>query len=545
MNHRLFIVTSLLCICSVSPLLAQHVTPDTEIVEDATDVSSVADGLDTPEVTTTPDAPPAEAQLKTPSEVDVAPVAASKPVKKADTGSHRIWTLDELIQSAYDNAAAMRVEEANQRHAEWQAFRADYAWTPKIQANTLLAPVPADTDPNDLANNLDEIRSFNIGPFIRQTVSLVLPLYTFGRIRTARELAAVGKKNAEIEQGKARRELEFQVRQAYFGLRIAKTLDVMISDGTKLVDEQLVKMEDARDFGDTDFSIKDFRKLQIFQTDLEGRALDNKKIIALAEAGIIYLTDQRIGLDNVPELDTESEPTPLDDYDHYYAIAQANRPEVLQLEQAMEARRLQVKLERASFYPNVFFGANFTFGYSNKNIADQRVFRTENDTRTQVEDLSVAPFSNPYDQLSVGVTLGLRWNLDVAQSYGRLRGAQALEDKTMAQRSQALGAIELEIKKLHLEAAQARERIGILGRRLEAARRWRDQLGLSIESAGADVSDALDPLKAYYEARVLHMQAIVNYELARAALAKGIGVDSLTPAPVTVEAPVEQETTQK
>ena len=52
--------------------------------------------------------------------------------------------------------------------------------------------------------------------------------------------------------------------------------------------------------------------------------------------------------------------------------------------------------------------------------------------------------------------------------------------------------------------------------------------GMSIESAGADVSDALEPLKAYYEAKVLHMQAVLEYEMARAALAKGLGVVELS-----------------
>ncbi len=532
----LFLATCIAGMCTSSLALAQQDPSSSETTPEVVD--------ETP-----PDAPPAEAQIeqapepKKEEEGDSPLPIKDAPVPNTPATSARLWTVDELIQSAYDNAAAMRVEEARQRHAEWQAFRADYAWTPKMQANTLLAPVPANTDPNDLGNNIDEITNLNIGPFVRQTVNLVVPLYTFGRIRTAQELAEVGKKNSKIEEQKAKRELEFQVRQAYYGLRIAKTLDLMIADGTKLVDEQLVKMEDARDFGDSDFSIKDFRKLQIFQTELETRALDNQKLIRLAQAGISYLTDQEIGLENVAELDTRSEPSPLESYDYYYGIAQKHRPEVQQLEQALEARRLQVALERKSFYPNIFFGANFTFGYSTETIADQRVFRTVNTSRTQVEDLSVAPFANPYDQLTFGVTLGMRWNLDISQSYGKLKEAEALEDKTRAQRVQALGAIELEIKKLHLDASQARERIEIQARRLEAARRWRDQLGLSIESAGADVSDALDPLKAYYEAKVLHMQAVVDYEIARAALAKGIGVDVLESAPPTVSS--EEDTTQK
>lgn len=525
---------SLALLLTSTPSLAQDIQPGSVVPKppqqdplEETPASDAAKSSETSVEVEVDTAPPGEAAISTDG-IEAAGTVDEVPAKTPVSGpTGRIWTVDELIEKAYANAAAMRVEEAKQRHAEWQAFRADYAWTPKIQATTLLAPVPANTDPNDLTNNLDEIAALNIGPFIRQTASLILPLYSFGRIRTAREIARVGKKNSELEEQKARRELEYQVRQAYYGLRIARTLSTMIEEGQKLVSEQLLKMEDARDFGDADFNIKDFRKLQIFQADLEGRALDNQKIITLATAGIRYLTGEEVGIENVYDLDTESEPANLGDFSYYYSVAEKHRPEIKQLEQAIEARRLQVSLERKSFYPNIFFGANFTFGYSNKNIANQRVFRTENGELVDT-DLVAAPFSNPYDQLGFGISLGMRWDLDIAQSYGQLQEAKALEDKTLAQRSQALGAIELEIKKLHLEAEQARERIAIQGRRLEAARRWRDQLGLSIESAGADVSDALEPLKAYYEAKVLHMQAVLEYEMARAALAKGLGVVELS-----------------
>ena len=527
-----FILSLSAALCCSAPLSAQIIepqdlpdvevpTPDVELEDDPEDVPDP----EVPSEELVDEAASQGGELIVPATSEEATSEEASPKPETDK---KIWEVDELIESAYRNAASLRVEEANQRHADWQAFRAKYAWTPKIQADTLLAPVPANTDPNDLANNLDEISSFNIGPFVRQTVNLVVPLYTFGRIRTARELAEVGKKNAALEEQKARRELEYQVRQAYYGLRIARALDAMIADGSVLVAEQLEKMEDARDFGDAEFDIKDFRKLQIFQTDLETRALDNQKIIALATAGLKYLTDQDVGIDQVADLDVDSEPLELESYDRYAAIAERQRPEVQQLEQAVEARRLQVALERSAFYPNFFFGANFTFGYSTERIANQRIFRKEGPSEELIEtDLVAAPFANPYDQLSIGATLGLRWTFDFAQNYGSLKEAKARQEQTLAQRAQAIGAIELEIRKLHLEAEQARERIAIQARRLEAARRWRDQLGLSIESAGADVSDALEPLKAYYEAKVLHMQAVFDYELARAALARGLGLSQL------------------
>lgn len=475
-----------------------------------------------------PEDPPEEA----PPEEAAPAEEADKPAKKdAKAELAKQVSLKELEVSARENAAVMDAERARKKNAEWQRYRARYAWTPKLQADTLLAPVPANTDVNDFGNNIDSILAFNIGPYFRQTARLIVPLYTFGRINRAKALAEIGVKNAELEGRKAELELIFQVRRAYYGLQLARSIDGMIKDGGSLVTEQLEKMEEARNFGEADFETKDFRKLQIFSAELESRILDNQKLVTLGLAGLQYLTEQDLDLENIPALPTDEEPVELKSLDHYQSIAKKNRPEVLQLGAAMDAREEQLKLQRAEFFPNLFLAANFTYGISTESIARSPVQRLENGEFVDT-DLSTPPFSNPYNQLGVGVALGLRWNLDFVQTYGKVRETEAQVERTRAQRAQALGAIDLEIEKLHLEAAQARERIAIQGRRLEAARRWRDSIGLTAELSGQSIdsskmADAIDPLKAYYEAKLLHMQAIVEYKIARAALAKGIGLDSL------------------
>ena len=131
---------------------------------------------------------------------------------------------------------------------------------------------------------------------------MIIPIYTFGRINRAKALAELGVKNADLEGRKAELELIFQVRRAYYGLQLARSLDSMIQDGGKLVTEQLEKMEEARNFGEADFETKDFRKLQIFSAELESRILDNQKLVTLGLAGLQYLTEQDLDLVNIPEL---------------------------------------------------------------------------------------------------------------------------------------------------------------------------------------------------------------------------------------------------
>ena len=117
----------------------------------------------------------------------------------------------------------------------------------------------------------------------------------------------------------------------------------------------------------------------------------------------------------------------------------------------------------------------------------------------------------------------MRWKIDPFQQHGKTKKKQSQLAALLAKRRRARGAIRVEIKKLYQDAADSLEKIEINKRRMEAARRWRDQLGISIETAGADLEDAIEPLKAYYQAKSKYLESRYNYLVARAKLAAGVG----------------------
>ena len=437
-------------------------------------------------------------------------------------------TLSALLDRASRHADTLKVARASEQIAQWQQYRADRAWVPKLQANTLLAPVPANTDPNRINENLDEILSLNIGPFVRQTLRLVVPVYTFGRISSAQDLAQLGVESAALATRKERVELAFQVRRAYYSAQLGVTFASMIEEGEDMLQARLREMEDARDFGDASFKIRDYRRLQIFEAEFKGRALDNQRLVTMSLSGLKLLTGQQLQAAQIEPL-REREPLPaLQPLDFYQALALKQRPDLQQLERALRARQAQVALARSEFFPTFFFAGDLTYGWSTERIADQRVCRVAQGSQEciNVDDLFTRPFANPYNQFAFGVTLGLTWSFDYGQLYGQYQEAQARQAQTQAQRALALGALALELERLHLEAQQARQKVDIQADRLLAARRWRDQLGLGAQQGG-DPVDAIEPVRAYYEARLLFLQSLYAYHMARAELAQAVGVLSL------------------
>src|SRR5690554_752032 len=126
--------------------------------------------------------------------------AGAQPEARAEAGAERLHlTLDEVEVRARQSSDVLAEQRARQDHARWQSYRAERAWWPKIEAQTLLAPVPANADPSRIDENLDEILALNLGPLVRQTARLVVPVYTFGRVGLAQELAEIGVNVAEIQ----------------------------------------------------------------------------------------------------------------------------------------------------------------------------------------------------------------------------------------------------------------------------------------------------------------------------------------------------------
>ncbi|MBA2663935.1 MAG: TolC family protein [Bradymonadaceae bacterium] len=461
---------------------------------------------------------------------------ADKPAKATAVpaaGAVRVYSLEELLRLANSNAAVIEEHKARIRRAEWRQYRANRAWGPRLESTTLLAPVPANADPTRFDENIDEILLLNIGPYVRQTLRVVVPVYTFGRISTAQELAELGVDVALLQAEQARLDHFFQLKQAYYGRQLSQAFAVLLREGDELVKENLARMEEARDFGEADFETADLRRLQIFNADLDTRILDNNRLGDLTAAAINYLA----GIEGEARVITLDEGAPIAEIEaleRYIALALIHRPEVVQLERAVQARELQQRLERRNFYPNIFVAADFGFGWSTEDVALQPVCRRvePGGPCINAEDLFARPYANPFRTLTFGIALGMNWQFDVFGLYGQLQEVNAQRDETIAQRERALGAIRLEVTRQHREALDARRRIEIQGRRLDAARRWRNQFGATLKvGTGANISDAIDPLRAYYEARALYLEAHHNYLVARAALARAVGLQALEDAP--------------
>jgi len=444
------------------------------------------------------------------------------------------YELDELVRRAKTNDALLDEFQAKREQAEWKKYRAKWAPAPKVNSLTTVAPVPARADPDQINRNYEEIGALNIGPFVNHDTNLVVPVYTFGRISTLRELADLGLEVSDLKKREAQLNAVFQTKRAYYSLQLSRAFAPILRKGDDRVEEKLQEMEDARDFGEADFETKDFRKLQIFASRVDIRISENQKLESIATRGLRYLADLNADEIDVGKLSEDAPLAPLGEFATYWDAAMENRPELNQLEKGIQARKLQVQLEKRKAMPNVFVSAGIGAGWSRKEKAFNRVCIREGKTgeceNTEDPDLWARPERNPFSRFSLSIGAGIRWKVDPLQQHGKIQEKQAKLRTLQAQKERATGAIRTELRKKYDDAADQRNKVEINGRRLEAARKWRNQKGLTMETAGKDLDEidaAVKPLKAYYKAKAKYLEARYRYKVAKAALAQAVGVERL------------------
>ncbi len=446
-------------------------------------------------------------------------------------GSVEQYALAELTARAVTNSELMAEFKERRAQAKWDQYKAEHAWSPKISSTTTAAPVPANADPDRFEENIDEFLDLEIGPFVREDLNVVVPVYTFGRVSTAKELAELGIENSKLVNEKQRLDIIFETKRAYYSLRLANAFQEMLEEGEELIEEQLEEMQDARDFGEADFDIKDLRKLQIFSAEVDSRVVDNARLASIAQAGLRFLADIDDDVQiQVPKLDDLDTPPELRDRGYYVDQALRHHPEINQLDKAVEARRLEHQLEKAGWYPNLAFAFSMGLAWSTEETALQDICRRDaSGDCNEVGDLFAEPYGDPLNGFSVRIGLALRWNIDPFQQHADVEKKDSQRRQIIAQRQRARNALKLEVTRRYREAADAREKIDIDQRRLNAAVRWRNQFGLSAQTAGGDMSEAIDPLKAFYEARARYLETVYDYLIARAELARTVGAPGLGP----------------
>ena len=346
-----------------------------------------------------------------------------------------------------------------------------------------------------------EEQSGDFGPFNRLDLTVIQPLYTFGKIKHNIEAANVNVTRQEASRFKTASQLILDAHRRYYGFVLTQQLLATTRDIQKNFSDAYEIAEERLDEGDAQVSETDALKLKV------GLAVVTKNLYKVQREARMAKEALReiMGLEDRIDFDTSDKKLKLVDFtlqslDHYLAEAGAHNPNVRQLQAVVKAEEARYQAERAKFYPTLLALGGLRHAVAPGREEQENPFVTDN-----------------FNFFDAGVALGLRWDLSFIQTNTEVKQQKVRYLKAKSRLNRVLDGVHLQVKdKYH----RYQEKKNNLEASFEAKKAGRALLFLNLTNfklgmgSGKDVFDSLS-LHArtdgdYYQAIFQFNMAVVE-----------------------------------
>lgn len=389
-------------------------------------------------------------------------------------------------------------------------LQADSARWAQIEANLFAGP----SSESDLISGTNTIVSKSTtadpvvnGVFGRAVISVVQPLYTFGKISSFREAATHGVKASQAEVDQTASEVALQVQEFYFGALLATDIREFLKSLREDIEKALKQAEQRVEAGSPAATLGDVYQLRSFVGRLDKGIADAEegRKLALAALRTALQLDEGTGLELADKklIPAKTDPKSLE---AYLRTAVELRPEFVQVREGIKAREALVEAATADLYP-VFFAAI---------LADFA-------GATNRDQSNVPIITDPLQHVYGGVVVGLNWQFDFGIKKGRIDEAQAEAMKLVHKKAFANQFIPLQVQKAFLELQTANANIEHTTEAYRNARRWLVTAVANIDLGIGDTTALTQAFILYIEFRVENFRAIHAQRMAMANLAFATG----------------------
>ncbi|MGH7269721.1 MAG: TolC family protein, partial [Polyangiaceae bacterium] len=351
----------------------------------------------------------------------------------------------------------------------------------------------------------------SLQPFFGFGLSGVVPLYTFGKIETARDAAEANVRVSEWDMERARQSTRMDGRRAYYGLQLARDARVVMLDAMDRLDRGIRGVKDKLAKGDTTVTDVDRLRLEAYKQDLASQSFQVPKGEAYGLAALRFLTGVQSGFD-VPDEPLKRPDRPLASIAQYLEAARVLRPDVNMARAGVVARKAMVGNNRAKLFPDLGLGLGADFMSTPSAPPQDNLYAYD-------------PFNHFYYYFG----FGLHWNLDLLPQAARLDEAESQLEETRSLERLALGNASYEVEKAYADAVEAKSREESWDKAEHIAKQWISIVQDHIDLGTWDEKQLLEPLRAYGNARVQHLYALMDYNVTMSALALASGWDAAAP----------------
>lgn len=430
----------------------------------------------------------------------VASLANAEPISRAA-----------LIHRALQKNPQVAAANARRAQAEAEQVQADAARWPQVSLQLGVGPaLRAELVPgtgSDSTRSRYSIAADDISVAVGGRLSVVQPLYTFGKIDGFRAAAAHGVQARDEQTQMTRAEVALDAARLYEGLLFARDATRFFEELENYLDRTILATDERLKADASELTEQDVLRLKSALSAVRLSLHYARAGQAQAQAGIVA----QLTLPTGTELDAQEDqlralPLSLTAVSPLIAQALRRRPELGALRQGSLAYDAMASAESAGMLPDVF-----VMGFADAAYTPGR-------------DLVRSRYIvDPLYHFDPGVLLGLRWQIQGPMSSGRAeqRRAQARELREL--QTFAVSGLPAQVEKAYadvkrsdLDIAEARDAVA-------RAKRWMVQASSDYSAGLADSRSLVDAVRAYAELRTAELEATFRHNVALAELAHATG----------------------
>lgn len=405
------------------------------------------------------------------------------------------------IAAARARGAQSQAEQGQANAARWPQVSVELGVGPSLRARLVPGTAVESTrDRFDLAAK-------DLSVVVGGRLSVIQPLYTFGKIDGFRAAAAHGVKAREAQTQMTRADVALEVAHLYEASLFARDSRRFFEELENYVVRTILATEERLNADTPDVTEQDVLRLQTAQAAVRlalnyARAGQQQTQAGLAAyLGLAAGAELEPREDELKTLDTVRAPA-----SSLVSRALRDRPELGALREGALAYDSLASAEHAGMLPDVF-----VMGFVDGAYTPGRDWLT---TRYVID---------PLNHVDPGILLGMRWQIqgDMSKARSQQRSAQARELRDL--HGWATSGLPAQVQKSYSDISRARLDIAEAHTAVGRAKRWMVQANGDYLVGLSNSQPLVDAVRAYTELRAAELDAIYRHNVAVADLAYATG----------------------
>lgn len=412
----------------------------------------------------------------------------------------RNLTLEESITIGLENShqlhsSGMRVVSSEARLSELNAMRLpSLSFGASYTRLSSVDPFSIETPFGNFDITQDIVNTYNLQLTLQQ------PIFTGFRLSGSADVAEYNYKAAQQDFSADKNTLIFNIKNAYWGLFKAKEVKKVVDEN---VDQIKAHLDDVQNLFKQGLSTRnDLLRVQVQLAEAELRQIDANNAVRLANISLNNVINLPLSTKIEIEENVEPQQDKLPGIDDLTDMTYKNRPELKAMDFRVKASETGIKVANSTWWPQIYLQGNYNYARPN-----QRIFPLTDE------------FKGTWD-----VTVNLQMNLwNWGQTSDQSTQAEAMYEQTKDSYETLKDAVTLEVTQNYLNVLRAKERISVSAGSVNQAEENYRVTSDKFKNGLVLNSDLIDAEFDLLQAKTNYVQALVDYQLAKANLEKSVG----------------------